>query len=291
MFKHYGYIFSLLLIFSLHLDAKSLLYKLSANGSTVYIMGSIHLAKPELYPLDRKITQAYNNSEFLVVEVDPSSQASIVAMQDTMISSGIYPRGKSLETELSTKTYKALKVYAEKTGIPLEQLEKMKPWVVMLQVTITEMMRLGYLPELGIDKHFLDKAKLNNKTIIELETAQEQMELLSKDDKTFQDKLLRYTLESMSELEPMLDEMFNAWKKGDTKAFNKIMSLPLKADASLKDIYADLITKRNYQMTEKIENFIRNKKDCFVVVGSGHVVGREGIVALLRKRGYQLTQK
>ncbi len=290
MLKRYGYIFSLLLVFSLHLDAKSLLYKLSANGSTIYIMGSIHLAKPELYPLDHKITQAYNKSEFLVVEVDPSSQESIQAMQDTMIRSGIYTKHKSLKTELSKKTYKVLKRYLDKTGMPLEQIEKMKPWVVMLQVTIAEMMRLGYLPELGIDKHFLDKAKTNNKKIIELETAQQQMALLSKDDKAFQDKLLLYTLESMSELEPMLDEMFNAWKQGDTNAFENIMTLPLKTDASLNDVYADLITKRNYQMAERIEDFIRSKKDCFVVVGSGHVVGKEGIVSILRDRGYQLIQ-
>ncbi len=290
MLKRYGYIFSLLLVFSLHLDAKSLLYKLSANGSTIYIMGSIHLAKPELYPLDHKITQAYNKSEFLVVEVDPSSQESIQAMQDTMIRSGIYTKHKNLKTELSKKTYKILKRYLDKTGMPLEQIEKMKPWVVMLQVTIAEMMRLGYLPELGIDKHFLDKAKTNNKKIIELETAQQQMALLSKDDKAFQDKLLLYTLESMSELEPMLDEMFNAWKKGDTNAFENIMTLPLKTDTSLNDVYADLITKRNYQMAERIEDFIRSKKDCFVVVGSGHVVGKEGIVSILRERGYQLIQ-
>ncbi len=290
MLKRYGYIFSLLLVFSLHLDAKSLLYKLSANGSTIYIMGSIHLAKPELYPLDHKITQAYNKSEFLVVEVDPSSQESIQAMQDTMIRSGIYTKHKSLKTELSKKTYEVLKRYLDKTGMPLEQIEKMKPWVVMLQVTIAEMMRLGYLPELGIDKHFLDKAKTNNKKIIELETAQQQMALLSKDDKAFQDKLLLYTLESMSELEPMLDEMFNAWKKGDTNAFENIMTLPLKTDTSLNDVYADLITKRNYQMAERIEDFIRSKKDCFVVVGSGHVVGKEGIVSILRERGYQLIQ-
>lgn len=282
---------SLFLIFCLSAEAKSLLYELSSKDSTVYILGSIHLAKPDLYPLDQKITSAYKRSEFLVVEVDPSSPESVLAMQDTMLSSGIYNMNKSLETELSAKTYKSLEAYTDKTGISLEKIEKMKPWVVMLQVTITEMMRLGYFPDLGIDKHFLDKAKLSNKKIIELETARQQMELLSKDDRAFQDKLLLYTLESMNELEPMLEEMYNAWKIGDTKAFEKIITLPLKTDASLQDIYEDLITKRNYQMTERIEDFIRSKKDCFVVVGSGHLVGREGIVALLRKRGYLLTQK
>lgn len=291
MFKKYSYLFSLLLIFSLSLEAKSLLYKVSSKNSTVYILGSIHLAKAELYPLDHAITNAYNNSEVLVVEVDPSSQESMLSMQNTMIGSGMYPRGKSLRSELSAKTYKSLQNYTSKAGIPLEVMEQMKPWVVMLQLTVTEMMRLGYSPELGIDKHFLDKARQENKLVIELETAEEQMALLSKDDKEFQDKLLLYTLESMHELEPMLDDMFNGWQRGDAAAFDKIMNMPLETDPSLKEIYTDLITKRNYKMTDKIEGFLKSKKDHFVVVGSGHVIGKEGIIDLLQKRGFRVVQK
>ncbi|MFC2073865.1 TraB/GumN family protein [Campylobacterota bacterium] len=291
MLKKYSYIFSLLLILSLSVEAKSLLYKVSTKNSTVYILGSIHLAKPELYPLDRAITNAYNNSEVLVVEVDPSSQESLSSMQNTMISSGMYSRGKNLQSELSTKTYMALRNYTSKAGIPLEVMEQMKPWVVMLQLTVTEMMRLGYSPELGIDKHFLDKARLDNKPVVELETAEEQMALLSKDDKTFQDKLLLYTLESMHELEPMLDEMFRGWQRGDADTFDKIMNIPLETDPSLKEVYEDLITKRNYKMTDKIEGFLKTKKDHFVVVGSGHVIGKEGIIDLLEKRGFRVIQK
>lgn len=291
MFKKYSYLFSLFLIFSLSIEAKSLLYKVSSKNSTVYILGSIHLAKPELYPLDRVITNAYNNSDVLVVEVDPSSQESMSSMQDTMIRSGMYPRGKSLRSELSAKTYMSLQNYTNKVGIPLEVMEQMKPWVVMLQLTVTEMMRLGYSPELGIDKHFLDKARKENKSVLELETAEEQMALLSKEDKEFQDKLLLYTLESMHEVEPMLDEMFKGWERGDAAAFDKIMNMPLETDPSLKEVYDDLITKRNYKMTDKIEGFLKTKKDYFVVVGSGHVIGKEGIVDLLQERGFRVIQK
>jgi uncharacterized protein YbaP (TraB family) len=212
-------------------------------------------------------------------------------MQNTMMRLGMYPRGKSLKTELSTKTYMSLQDYTDKTGVPLDVMEQMKPWVVMLQLTVTEMMRLGYSPELGIDKHFLDKARLEKKPVVELETAEEQMALLSKDDKEFQDKLLLYTLESMHELEPMLEEMFQRWQRGDAAAFDKIMNLPLETDPSLKEVYADLITKRNYKMTDKIEKFLKSNKDHFVVVGSGHVIGKEGIVDLLQKRGFRVIQK
>lgn len=291
MQKSLGYIFSLLLIFSLTLEAKSLLYKVSSKTSTVYVLGSIHLAKPELYPLNKEITHAYKNSDVLVVEVDPSSPESAQTMQAAMMSLGMYKEGKTLQTELTPKTYKALKGYMMKANIPLEMMETMRPWVAMVQLTVMEMMRLGYSPELGIDQHFLNLASQDKKEVLELETAVQQMALLSKENPVFQDKLLYYTLESMHDLEPMLEDMYEGWKRGDEKAFEKIMMTPVEEDPSLQEVYYELITARNYKMTEKIEGFLKTNKDYFVVVGSGHVIGEEGIVALLRKNRFRVTQR
>ncbi len=291
MLKQLSYIFSLLILFTFTLEAKSLLYEVNSKSARVYILGSIHLAKPELYPLNKEISLAYKHSDALVVEVNPSSTESTQTMQSAMLNLGLYKEGKTLETQLSTKTYKSLEAYTTKVGIPLEKMQMMRPWVVMIQLTVTEMMRLGYLPELGIDQHFLNLAVQDKKEVIELETAQEQMALLSKEDKKFQDKLLFYTLESMQDLEPMLDDMYRGWKKGDEKAFEKIMMTPLEEDPSLKEMYDELITNRNYAMTKKVEGFLKTDKNYFVVVGSGHVIGEEGIVALLRKKGYQVSQR
>jgi uncharacterized protein YbaP (TraB family) len=163
--------------------------------------------------------------------------------------------------------------------------------MVMLQLSVEEMMRLGYSPDLGIDAYFLERARLNNKTVISMETAEEQMALLSKDDQEFQDKLLHYTLESMDELEPILDNMFVYWKTGDAAALDTIISIPLKTDPELKEIYYELIVNRNHRMTEKIEGLLTTGKSYFIVVGSGHVVGEEGIIALLKRKGYRPTQK
>jgi len=291
MLKKCRYIFSLLLIFTFGLEGHSLLYKVSSSENTVYIFGSIHLAKPELYPLDEAIITAYENSDVLVVEVDPASDESVSMMQEVMLNSGVYPSGMSLQTQLSEHTYGSLLEYANKRGLSMDEMQNMRPWVVMLQITVTEMMRLGYLPELGIDKYFLDKARAQNRPIVELETAAEQMALLSKDDEAFQDKLLLYTLESMTELEPLLKSMFESWKKGDSNALETIISLPLDEDPSLQEVYDELITKRNYKMTDKIEGFLKTEKDYFVVVGSGHVIGREGIVELLKARGFKVILK
>ncbi len=291
MMKKYSYLLSLLCVFTLSLEAKSLLYKVSSKTSTVYILGSIHLAKPELYPLAREIEDAYNRSDVLVVELDPSSTESMQSIKRAMSHLGRYPYGQSLKSELSPKTYALLQTYVGKTGIRPEVLEQMRPWVIMLQLSVMEMMRLGYSPELGIDQHFLTRAQRDGKTLYELETAQEQMSLLSRDDKHFQDMLLRYTLESMHEMEPMLEEMFEGWQEGDAKAFDKIMTQSLTTDPELREIYDALIIRRNYKMTRKIQEFLKTDTDYFIVVGAGHVVGEEGIVSLLNEKGYQLSQE
>ncbi|WP_345978099.1 TraB/GumN family protein [Sulfurimonas sp. HSL3-7] len=291
MFKRTGSILIVFLIFALPLDAKSLLYQVSSPSSTVYILGSIHLAKPELYPLRSVIEESYNKSDVLVVEVDAESSESMIAMQNAMKTLGTYPKGRTLRSELSETTYRALRSFTRKRGIPLETLEPMRPWVVMMQLSMTEMLRLGYAPELGIDKHFLDRAKVERKAIVALETIEEQMTLLSREDRAYQEKLLRYTLASMDEMETMLNRLFTSWKNGDAEAMEKMFLLPMQNDADLKDIYDDLVTRRNYKMAEKIMAYLGSDRDYFVVVGAGHVVGKKGIVDLLATQGYDVLQK
>ncbi|MEA3372064.1 MAG: TraB/GumN family protein [Campylobacterota bacterium] len=291
MIKPLSYIFIVSLLFSFTLEARSLLYKVSSKASTLYILGSIHLAKPEFYPLDRPIEEAYQKSDVLVVEVDVENAEAVMVMQKAMMKLGVYPPSKSLKTELSPKTYSALQNYADKTGLQLSAMEQMRPWVVMLQLAMTEMIRLGYSPEFGIDKHFLERARVAKKSVLELETIQEQMALLSRDDKVYQDKLLRYTLASMHEIEPMLKQLSDSWRNGNAEAMEKIFLLSMQDDAELQDVYDDLITKRNHKMTEKIVNFMKTEKVYFVVVGAGHVIGKEGIVTLLKQKGYTVSQQ
>jgi len=283
------FIFFITPLFS-SLNAKSILYKVASPTSTVYILGSIHLAKPELYPLKKPIEIAYKASDVLVVELDVTSQHSIEVIQTSMMTLGMYAQGKSLKSELTPQTYKLLKKYLKKVGLSLDIMQPMRPWTVMLQLSSMEMMRLGYDARLGIDLHFLTQAKQNHKTILELESAEEQMSFLSKNDKNFQDLLLRYTLEEMHEMEPLLAKMFKSWKMGDAQSLAKLVDTSLGADPRLDEMYELLITKRNYAMTKRVQGYLKTNKNYFVVVGAGHVVGDEGIVSILKKRGYIVTQ-
>jgi hypothetical protein len=291
MFLKNVYVLFFILLLTPFLHAKSILYKVSSPTSTIYILGSIHLAKPELYPLKRPIEEAYNKSDALVVELDPNSQHSMKVIQSAMMTLGMYKPGKSLKSELTPQTYRALETYVKKVGLSLEIMQPMRPWTVMLQLSMMEMLRLGYDPNLGIDQHFLKRAKHDGKAVLEIESAEEQMALLSRDDKEFQELLLRYTLEDMHEMEPLLNTMFKSWKEGDADTLASVVDSSLVVDPRLKKVYDTLITKRNYTMTKKIRSYLRTKQNYFVVVGAGHVVGDEGIVNILRKRGFKVIQE
>ena len=58
----------------------------------------------------------------------------------------------------------------------------------------------------------------------------------------------------------------------------------------LEDVYRKLFTARNRKMAEKIEVYMTSGKSHFVVVGAGHVVGDDGIIALLRGKGIEVSQ-
>lgn len=285
------YIFILLLFLATEtLDAKSILYKVTSPTSIVYILGSIHLAKAELYPLKKPIEEAYTETDNLVVELDPSTPHALQVIQNTILHSGIYPTGKTLKTELTSKTYRMLKQYLEKVGLSLQAMLPMRPWSVMLQLSVMEMMRLGYSPNLGIDKHFIDKAKKTGKSILEIESAEEQMALLSKDEKIFQDLLLRYTIQEMHQMEPLLNKMFKNWKAGDARSLAELLK-KRTVDPRMDEIYDLLITKRNDKMKNAILGYLKTTESYFVIVGAGHVVGSQGVVSLLRRDGFKVIQQ
>jgi len=109
MFSKSVLVFFFLLSISL-LEAKSLLYKVSSETSTVYILGSIHLAKQELYPLDKTIREAYSKSDVLVVELDAESQESVRAMQEAMVAAGNVSQRKKSKNRAYPKNLHAVTI-------------------------------------------------------------------------------------------------------------------------------------------------------------------------------------
>jgi len=266
---------------------KCFLWKIQSKTSTVYVLGSIHLAKKEVYPLHQKIEDAFVRSDALVVEANVNDIKNIDTQK--IMESAFYPANDALEKHVSPETFEWVKKETDGLGIPLELLNKQKPWFLAMTLVALESIKLGLDPNLGIDKYFLSKAE-GKKKIIELESLEYQISLLSGFSDKDQELFLIYTLKDLHVMEQEVNPLIQAWVSGDTQRMESILTRSVSEDKRLSGIFEKLIFERNREMASKIEDFLRTKETYFVIVGAGHLVGSRGVIGLLGGKGYLIEQ-
>ena len=264
--------------------ADPVLWKIQSKQNTVFLFGSIHIADQSIYPLRTTIENAYDNSDILVVEVD-ETQADQVKLNQILMTQGFYPGAETIADHINQDTMQMLQKFLGKTGIPYPTVARMRPGLIAITLTVARIVQLGYSPELGIDRHFITKARKEKKPIEQLETAEWQMELMLSfsDD----DLMLKHTVISLDEMGDIFMEIMNAWKSGDNERIEAVMLTDqLKEHPEFEELFKRLFDARNVAMTSKILNMLEQSKNYFVVVGAGHLVGEQGIVSLLKKQGF-----
>lgn len=265
----------------------SIFWKAYNNDTVIYLLGSIHAGDKSFYPLPAHIYQAFEQSDILAVELDAITAQSKAATE--MAKLAMLPKGKTLEDMLSKDDYKLVAEGLKKIGMNIELMKGLKPWAIAMTVQMMQAMKLGLNPSLGIDFHFLTKAHKTKKQIDELEGATYQINLFN----AFSDKVQKdFLLESIKQLDEEntdLAKLSNAWKSGDDATINSVLNKAAN-DPKGKELYKKLLTDRNYEMSEKIENYFKNSKKVFVVVGAGHLVGKEGIIEILAKKGFTIKR-
>lgn len=273
-------LFCVSIVFPLSTFADPAIWKISGKANTVYLFGSIHVANKSMYPLGKTVEQSFDQSDVLVVEVD-EAKVDQVQLQQLMMSRGFYPGTETIKDHISKETFDLLQKVLNNIGVPYVTVARMKPGIIALTLTVAKMVQMGYSPELGIDRHFMQKAR-GQKEIHQLETTEQQMELLlgfSNDD-----LLLKQTLFSIHKMESMIADLIQAWVDGDTRIMEKLMLTDQITEfPEFKNVLKQLIDDRNVSMAKKIQHMLADNKNYFVVVGAGHLVGEKGIVSILKK--------
>jgi uncharacterized protein YbaP (TraB family) len=266
---------------------RSFLWRVQSKTNTVYVLGSIHFFKKEAYPLHRKIENAFDQSEVVVVEANVNDIAKLDI--EKLVQNAMYLGPETLERHVSAETYELIKKETGRLGIPLELINRQKPWFLALLLESLELLKLGFDPNYGIDKYFLSRAT-GKKKIVELESLDYQIDLFSNLSDKDQELFLLYTLKDLNVMEQELYKLTEAWTTGDTKGMETILTRSVSEDKRLFPIFEKLVYERNRKMVSKIEDFLRTKETYFVMVGAGHLVGNQGIIEILKGRGYLVEQ-
>lgn len=264
-----------------------LAWQIQGQNAQVVLLGSVHMAYAEIYPLRDALEQAFAEADKLVVEVDIGG-ANTLAIQQLMLERGMLPEGESLQQYLSPQTWADLQHYLRSRGLPVDMFARLRPGLVVTTLSSMRIAELGMRPELGIDRHFLDRAK-DKKPIMELESVQQQIELLLAFPEP--DLLISQTLVQLDEIDLYLRPIYDAWRAGDPQLLNRLLLVDeQERNPQFQPVYDLFFVQRNRAMTEKIDSYLRGKGSYFVVVGAGHLVGDEGIISLLLQRGYRAQQ-
>ena len=264
---------------------KNCLWSVTSSHNTVYLLGSVHVLKQENYPLHDTIYQSFDNAQHLVFEVNLDEMSSPLT-QISSLRKGMYTDGRTLSDALSPESYALTQTQLEKHGYNMGMFTLMKPWMLATTITILELQKLGFGTDHGVDQHFFEKAKAEGKSIEGLETVEYQLNLFDSLSPKTQESYLLQTLGEMNSLEQQTHNLVESWTQG------RIEGLELMLDDMKKfpEVYEALITQRNKNWLPHVESYLLEHEPYMVVVGTLHLLGEKGLLAMLKEKGYTIAQ-
>jgi hypothetical protein len=264
---------------------RGLMWKATSATNTVYLVGSLHFGTPDMYPLPDAFESAFQNSSALVVEIDMNKVGPSEAFR-FLAANGMYTEGDTLWKHVSVRTRELLTRFCEARGFSIAVLSQLKPWAASLTMSTLLMQSAGFQSELGIDMHFLKQAA-GSKRVEQLETLEQQLRMLSEGSPAEQERSLVEAAGNPEQATELAARLKSAWIGGDAKAMDALMAAAFeKSPDSGKRLLGD----RNPHMAAEVVRYLRGSEPYFVVVGAGHLVGSDGIVSTLRRKGFTVTQ-
>ena len=266
--------------------AESSVWVVRSSKANVYLAGSFHMLRASDYPLPAEFFRAYNDSRKIIFEVPPGETESPEYMEK-FLSLAIYNDGTTLKEHISSAAYAKAESFCKERNYPLEQYQFFKPTFLVMTLTVSEMNKIGADPQKGIDNFFKDKVVQDGKATGSLETVDQQISLLTSMDAGLGSDQILESIEELKQIEVMLGELLAVWRKGDEAKMEELYIKDLKLYPKL---YQTLIVDRNNKWVRNIEVYLNGSGNTMVVVGAAHLVGADGLVNLLRKRGYKVIK-
>ncbi len=254
----------------------------NSHGGTLYLGGSVHALRSSDYPLPPAYNRAFDASSRLVFEVD---EQALMRASKGLVKVGQYRKGDSLKNHVDPRTYAYVRRVFALLKIPESTFAQFRPWLLVMMIQAPH--AYGLSERLGVEEFLAKRARATAKPISGLETAHEHMAVFSElNDRESETLLLLTFIPSGGEADAA-DRILKAWRRGDADALAADVHNGFREFPSFGKRMLDV---RNRRWIPKIESLLQSGHTYFVVAGAGHMGGPNGVVPLLRARGYQVEQ-
>lgn len=268
------------------------LWKVEGGNVPVYLLGSIHVMRHQNYPLERPIEEAFDDAQVVAFELDLDqarqrlTQPRPVSVTEPAPAPPAKPR--PLKAQVSPATYQSLVRYLEGMGYPGSVFDQLSVPFVAGAIVQMEIRQLGFEPEWGIDAYFYRRARKYGKTVVALETPDEQMEALNHLSDQGSDAIVQAALQDAAGLRTSLRDLIRAWKGGEV---DRLADLVNGSFVDRPEVYQSVLVERNQRWVPKIEALAAGDRPAMVIVGTGHLVGPDSVVAMLTAKGRIVQQQ
>ena len=248
--------------------------------STLYLFGSVHVLRPTTGWSSPRVEAAFDSASDIWFEIsNPDDQAAIMPL--------IQQHGLSPETPLSSRLTPQenaeLDAAAQVMGASAAQLQPMKPWLAALSLSVAPLIKAGYDPKSGVELVLKARAEAAGKPIHGFETIDKQIGILAGLPDDVQLAFLRETLKDYENAATKLDEMVEAWARGDVATLDRVTITEMKAASPA--LYQAVLVDRNTDWANQIQTMLEGSGTAFIAVGAAHLTGDDSVQAILQKRG------
>ncbi|MES2597165.1 MAG: TraB/GumN family protein [Verrucomicrobiota bacterium] len=251
----------------------------------LFLCGTIHILRESDYPLPAGYGIAYRNSSKLVLELPPGASEA-PEFQARLMELGQYPAGETLQASVSPELWKEFEAWTKRRNVSLSRVERFRPWLAALVITSTEYASLGAKVDKGADHHYEAMAKRDGKPGEGLETVEFQLQLFTQLTPAMQEEMLAQTLVEVRDVSQEFEKMISAWKNGELEVLHEMLTREAEKYPDLMNLF---LTNRNRAWMDRLDAMLQRGENVMLLVGAGHLGGeRDGVLALLRQRGYRV---
>ncbi len=266
--------------------AASPVWLVESDHYKIYLAGTIHLLRSSDYPLPDAFELAYQQSQSLAFETDIGGSNS-PAFQSQLMKAVSLPQNQSLKDIISAETFAELESHFAKNHLSVNQFIKFKPSMVAISLTLLELEKLG-VSNYGVDQYFFNLAQQDMKKTLALESLQQQIDFIANMGKGQEDQMIRQTLEDIETMRELFSDMLTSWKTGDIQQLEEMFILPMQQE--FDTLYQQLLVQRNLNWLPQIYDYLKTPETEMVLVGSAHLLGKDGLINHLKQAGYRVTQ-
>ena len=267
-------------------ESKATLWKVKGDHNTMYLLGSIHVLSKHAYPLKPALERAFDDANQVVFEID-LTQFTPTSFRQEFKRTALYPSGQSLSKKLSPGTIELLKSVLPDYGLTLDKVERFKPWFLAEWLSSRALEMAGFSDQLGVDFYFYHKAKAAGKPVLGLETLRDQAQIFDSFNDQESELYVVSTISGLPAYAVMVGRLVDAWKNGDVGLLDQLLNQDKRSDPTTHDV---LFSKRNSKWMPEIERFAHENGNYLIIVGAGHLVGDDGVIAQLKRAGYAVQQ-